>query len=171
MTVADLEVLYDYGYWANKHVFQVLSELPASDFTKPVAGSYGSIRNTLVHVMSAEWGWLDRCGGHERGPSINADDFPDVASVVAAWTKVEGYVRDFLVTLRDEDLGQIIEFSIGSGKKRAMRMGELLHHSTVHAVHHRGQVALLLRQLGHTPGNFDILFYYFYYASKGGIAS
>jgi uncharacterized damage-inducible protein DinB len=27
-------------------------------------------------------------------------------------------------------------------------------------VHHRGQVALLLRLLGYPPGNFDILFYY-----------
>jgi uncharacterized damage-inducible protein DinB len=38
-----------------------------------------------------------------------------------------------------------------------MRMGQLLHHSTVHGAHHRGQVALLLRVLGHSPGNFDIL--------------
>ena len=84
MTVDDLEVLYDYGYWANAHLFQVLSDLPPADFTKSVAGSYGSIRNTLVHAMSAEWGWLDRCGGPERGPSLNADDFPDLESVVVS---------------------------------------------------------------------------------------
>jgi uncharacterized damage-inducible protein DinB len=28
-----------------------------------------------------------------------------------------------------------------------------------HAVHHRGQVALLVRVLGHSRGNFDLLFY------------
>ena len=27
------------------------------EFTRSVAGSDGSIRNTLVHVLSAEWAW------------------------------------------------------------------------------------------------------------------
>ncbi len=56
MTVKDLEGLYDYGYWANKKLFQVISQLTPEEFTSPAGGSYGSIRNTLVHVLSAEWG-------------------------------------------------------------------------------------------------------------------
>jgi len=56
MTVKDLEVLFDYGYWTNKQLFGVLSQLSAEQFTQPVAGSYGSVRNTMVHILSAEWG-------------------------------------------------------------------------------------------------------------------
>ncbi|MDQ1473743.1 MAG: toxin ParE1/3/4, partial [Bryobacterales bacterium] len=55
MTVNDLETLFDYGYWANRKLFVVLSQLTAEQFTQPVAGSYGSVRNTMVHVLSAEW--------------------------------------------------------------------------------------------------------------------
>lgn len=67
MRAGDLLRLYDYGYWANKRLLDAVSQLTAEQFTQPVAGSYGSIRNTLVHVLSAEWGWLDRCGGPARG--------------------------------------------------------------------------------------------------------
>ena len=67
MTVKDLERLYDYGYWANKKLLAVVAQMTPEQFTQTVAGSYGSVRNTLVHVLSAEWGWLDRCGGRERG--------------------------------------------------------------------------------------------------------
>lgn len=67
MTVKDLEVLFDYGYWANKKLFEVMSTLTPEQFAQPVSGSHGSIRNTMVHVLSAEWGWLGRCGGPERG--------------------------------------------------------------------------------------------------------
>ena len=58
--VKDLQALYDYGYWANRKIFDVLAQLTQEEFTQEVAGSFGSVRNTMVHMMSAEWGWLDR---------------------------------------------------------------------------------------------------------------
>jgi len=160
MTVKDLEVLYDYGYWANNKLFQLLSQLTVEQFVQPVAGSYGSIRNTMVHALSAEWGWLDRCGGPERGPRLNADDFPTVESLREAWEKVEEYVRGFLSALRDEDLSRDIEFTIGTSDKRTVQLGHLMQHAAAHGVHHRGQVMLLLRVLGYEPGNIDMLVYY-----------
>jgi uncharacterized damage-inducible protein DinB len=161
MTVEDLYVLYDYGYWANRKFFDVMrQQLTPEQFVRPVAGSYGSIRNTMVHVLSAEAGWLDRCGGPRRGPRLNPDDFPTVESLVQAWARVEAQVREFLGTLNDEDLARHTEYTTERSEKRSMPLGELMQHATVHGVHHRGQVALLLRLLGHTPGNVDILFYH-----------
>lgn len=124
-----------------------------------VAGSYGSVRNTLVHVLSAEWGRLDRCGGPERGERLNPQDCPSLDSLVQAWTRVQEYVRGFLSGLKDEDLTRDIEFAIGGGPKHSIPLGDLLQHAAVHAVHHRGQVALLLRTLGYLPGSFDLLLY------------
>ena len=160
MTVKDLQTLYDYSYWANTKLLGVVCQLTPEQFTQSVAGSYGSVRNTLVHILSAEWGWLDRCGGPPRGAQLKADDFPTLQSVVDAWTRVEAYVREFLSTLRDEDLARNVEFTLGNAPKQSMALGELMHHAAVHAVNHRGQVALLLRVLGCTPGNFDLLSYY-----------
>lgn len=160
MTVKDLETMFDYSYWANRKLFEVLSQLTPEQFTQSVAGSYGSVRNTMVHILSAEWGWLDRCGGAKRGASLDSADYPTLASLIDRWRQVEGHVREFFSTLRDEDLGRTVEFAIGGGPKHAMPLGELMHHAANHAVHHRGQVALLLRLLGHAPSNFDILFYY-----------
>jgi uncharacterized damage-inducible protein DinB len=159
MTIAGLTRRYDYGYWANRKLLTVIEQLTPEQFTQNVAGSYGSIRNTLVHMMSAEWGWIDRCGGPSRGPALKADDYPTLASVVDQWAIVEGYVREFLGTLRDEDLHRVIEYNLGPVGRAAQSIGELLQHASTHGVHHRGQVALLLRVLGYAPGNVDLLFY------------
>ena len=166
MTVNDLEALYDYGYWANRKLFDVISQLTPEQFTRPVGGSYGSIRNTLVHILSAEWGWLGRCGGPDRGPRLNPADYPTAESLNQTWSKVEAYVREFLSNLKDEDVDRNAEYLNDAGEKRSMPLGELMQHGANHGVHHRGQVALMLRLLGYTPGNFDILFYY---ADKRGV--
>ena len=47
-------------------------------------------------------------------------------------------------------------------------LGELMQDAAIHGVHHRGQVAMLLRQLGRAPGNFDNLVYY---AVKGAASA
>jgi uncharacterized damage-inducible protein DinB len=160
MTVKDLQRLYDYGYWANRKLFAVLVQLTPEEFTRPVAGSYGSVRNTMVHIMSAEWGWVDRCGGPPRGPALKADAYPTVDALRSAWDEVEKHVRTFLRSLTDDDLRRDVEFkSFFREGNDVMRLGDLLQHGANHGVHHRGQVALLLRLLGRTPGNFDLLFY------------
>jgi uncharacterized damage-inducible protein DinB len=160
MTVNDLERTFDYNYWASRKLLEVVCHLTDDQFTQAIAGSYGSIRNTMVHILSAEWGWLDRCGGTPRGPALEPSDYPTAASLIDRLNLVEGYVREFLASLQDEDLYRIVEFKLGSGLKYAMPCGALLQHAAIHGVHHRGQISLLLRSLGHVPGNFDYLFYF-----------
>jgi uncharacterized damage-inducible protein DinB len=159
MRVRDLQRLYDYHYWATRQLFGVVAQLTPEQFTRSVAGSYGSIRNTLVHVLSAEWGWLDRCGGPQRGERLNPQDFPEVEALTRVWARVEECVRAFLCDLGDADLSRDIAFAFGGGPKHSMPVGDLLQHAALHAMHHRGQAALLLRMLGYVPGNFDFLLY------------
>lgn len=158
MTVQTLESLYDYSYWANDRLFQVLSQLTPDEFTQPVAGGHKSIRNTMVHVLSTEWGWLSRCGGHERKAKLDPDDYPTTESLVDEWNDVESYVRDFLGDLEDDDSSRHVEYTGGEGKQCSVPLRELMQHSIVHAAHYRGQVALLLRELDYAPGHFDLLF-------------
>lgn len=159
MQVRDFQRLYDYNYWANKRLFAAMVTLTPEEFVRPLAGSYGSVRNTLVHVLSAEWGWLDRCGGHPRGPKLNADNYPTLDSVVSAWSSVDRHMREFLSGLSDADLARQVEFSFSPEKKHSKSVAHLLQHAANHGAHHRGQIALLLRMLGHVPGDFDYLLY------------
>jgi uncharacterized damage-inducible protein DinB len=159
MHVDDLDRLFDYGYWANRRLYAALAPLTEAEFTQPVAGARASIRHMLVHVLSAEWGWLERCGGHPRGPRLVPEHFPTPDVLLAGWSQVERHMRDFLAELMDEDLRRVVHFAIGDGPEHSLPLGDLLEHAAIHGVHHRGQVSLLLNMLGHPPGNFDVLEY------------
>lgn len=159
MTIAAVLRQYDYGYWANRRLFTIIGQLTVDEFTRPVAGSLGSIRNTLVHMMSTEWGWLERCGGPVRGAEFVAAQYPTLEAVVEAWAAIEAMVRAFLASCSEDDLAREVAYPNSAGEVRMMILGQLLQHAANHGVHHRGQVALLIRALGHTPGNVDLLFY------------
>jgi uncharacterized damage-inducible protein DinB len=168
MTAHDLAILFDYSYWANERLFRVVASLRPEEFTRRVAGSYGSVQNTLVHALSTEWGWLDRCGGLQRGPRLDPNDYPTPESLLHEWSRVESSMRSFLAGLADADLARMVEYRGGDGLTRSMPLVELMHHTANHTAHYRAQTALLLRELGRTPGDVDLLFYY---AARRGVTA
>ena len=71
MTKDDIHLLYGYDRWANARVLQACSLLSAEQFTRDLGGSFSSVRDTFVHIIAGEWGWLQ----YWKAPS------PDAASV------------------------------------------------------------------------------------------
>jgi len=154
-----LAALHDYACWANRRLFEAVARLTPEEFTRSVAGGHASVRDALVHVLSAEWGWLERCGGPARGARLEPRDYPTAASLAQVWARVEAHAREFLARLDDDDLARVAVYRGEQGEERALPVGELLSHAALHGIHHRGQVALLVRMLGHAPGGFDFLLY------------
>ena len=157
-TVEEVRRLFAYHYWATARLLEVVATLTPDEWSRDVAGSYGSVRNTLVHTLSAEWGWLERCGGPPRGEKLKPEQWVRPDSLILLWERVEGMMGTYLMSLSPEELNGVVEFAI-AGRTFRQERGQLLRHAAIHAIHHRGQVALLLRALGKSPGNFDLLFY------------
>ena len=162
MNARDLQALFDYGHWADRKLLGVIARLTPEQFTRTVDNSHGCVRNTMAHVLSAEWGWINRCGGGPpRGAALNPTDYPTPEALLNLWEKVSAISNEYMAALRDEDLSRVVEFTIaGGGNPWAMPVAELLQQAALHGVHHRGQVSLLLRLMGFEPENFDILLYF-----------
>ncbi len=58
MTKDDIQLLHEYDRWANNRVLQAVSAMSAEQFTRDLGGSFRSVRDTLVHIIGGEWGWL-----------------------------------------------------------------------------------------------------------------
>jgi uncharacterized damage-inducible protein DinB len=58
MNKNDIQLLYEYDRWANNRVLHSVSVLSVEQFTRDLGGSFRSVRDTLVHIIGGEWGWL-----------------------------------------------------------------------------------------------------------------
>lgn len=160
MNVSDLVTLYDYNCWANEQLFKAVEQLSPEEFTRSIGGAYDSVRTTLVHMLEVEKGWLARCDGDAGWLEFNPAEFSSLNSIKAEWKSVEQFGRGFLSRLTEDDLRRSISYRFENDDPRALPLAETVQHTANHTAHHRGQLALMLRMLGHAPGNMDMLFYY-----------
>src|SRR5262250_2225501 len=58
MNKEDIVLLYEYDRWANARIFQSLEALTVEQFTRDLGGSFGSVRDTVLHILAGEWTWL-----------------------------------------------------------------------------------------------------------------
>jgi uncharacterized damage-inducible protein DinB len=146
MTLDDVRTLVDYHYWARDRLLDALVPLTSDQFTRDLSSSFPSVRDTLVHLYTADWGWHLLWRGQPLTAPPAAESFPDLASVRRAWQDQESQVRGFVATLAEEDIR-------GFWKK--------LLHLVNHASYHRGQVTMMLRQLGvGAPNSQDMIIFY-----------
>jgi uncharacterized damage-inducible protein DinB len=78
-----IQELYRYNRWANDRMFEAVSSLTQAEFTKDLAGSHPSVRETLTHIVWAEWIWLQRWKGTSPQVVFGARDSPDVRTLRA----------------------------------------------------------------------------------------
>jgi uncharacterized damage-inducible protein DinB len=161
MTHQDLTDLVDYHYWARDRLLAAIEPLTDEQLTRHVGGSFGTVRDTLVHIYGAEWAWLQRWQGQSPAGLPGRDSLDGVAAIREAWSRLERQVRGHLAGLDAAGLEAIVEYRLFSGQPGASRFRHMLQHVVNHASYHRGQVVALLRELGAAPPkSLDLIAFY-----------
>jgi len=169
MTPEQVRELYDFNAWANQRAFDACAALTPERFTRVIVSSYPSVRETLAHIVTGEWIWLELWLGrtHLAAERQNyAGQFTDVASIRAGWAEVEKERKRFLAGLTATDLDHVIEYRSLQGNRCAYSLRRMLQHVVNHSTYHRGQLTTLLRQLGAEPRATDYLRYFDWLAGQ-----
>lgn len=150
MTADYIAQLIDFHYWARDRMLAAVGTLTVEQYERPMGSSFSSVRDTVNHVFQAEWIWFQRWNG--VSPSgFKAGETPDVASLTARWTELEGQLRAYVAARNDDALRTVLAYRLMSGKEGASPLWQMIVHVVNHATYHRGQVTTLLRQLGAAP--------------------
>jgi uncharacterized damage-inducible protein DinB len=155
----DAERLFDYTVWANHRVMRAAATLAPDDFRRDLGASHGGVRGTLAHILSAEWIWLERFKGVNPTRMLDEGDYPDVVALRDRWAVIEEHRRTWLESLRPDALAETLRYRDTKGNEHAQPLWQVVQHVANHGSYHRGQVVLMLRQLGAKPVSTDLLFW------------
>ncbi|OFV87030.1 MAG: hypothetical protein A2V74_09045 [Acidobacteria bacterium RBG_16_70_10] len=148
MTKDELSRLFDYSSWANHRVLRGAATLSSEDFRRDLGGSHGGVRGTLVHMLFAEWIWLERFKGVSPTRKLDEAEFPDLLALRERWVTVEEHRASWLASLPEDAPRRPIRYRSTEGKAFEAPLGQLAQHLANHGSYHRGQVVHMLRSLG-----------------------
>jgi uncharacterized damage-inducible protein DinB len=159
MTIDLIRALYAYSDWANQRLLETALALPPDQLFSSDGPDSSSVRDTLVHIMSAQQVWLARMQDGATPAALDPHDFPDIPRIHARWAAINQATQQLLDRLDGDALEQAHTYTNDRGEQNTYQLWQMLLHQANHAMQHRSEAALLLTTAGHSPGWLDFLYY------------
>lgn len=145
-----LTALFEHHTWANLRLIDACAGLTEEQLDAGAPGTFGSVRETLVHVVASEEGYLARL---ERTPPPERDAYT-FRGLDDLRTRAERSGRA-LVELAARTDGDPTVRGDWRGEPYALPTSVFVIQAINHATEHRAQIATVLSQQGVTPPVLD----------------
>lgn len=138
--------LYEYHFTINRKIWDTcIVPLTQEQFVQKVDYGVGSIRNQVVHMLNIDERWFSGLRGLPIPGFLNPVYYHNRDKIRAKWDEVEAGMREYLVTLRDENLFDKPFLAIDNDP---IALWQVLIHVANHGTDHRAQLLMLLNQTG-----------------------
>ncbi len=156
-----IRILFGYAAWAGERLWPLILSLSPEQFTRELSYSRGSIRNQVVHVMSAERRWMQRLQPAELSPHLRFEAYPTPEAAHRQWQATQTEVLGYVGSLGQAELDEVVPATLPDrGLSFALPRWQVLLHVANHATDHRAQIlATLNEHFGLPTEEQDLLFY------------
>jgi uncharacterized damage-inducible protein DinB len=162
-------MLHGYNDWANVRVLDRAAEVDEAGYFATAPGlSFGSLHGTLVHALVAEVVWLARWQGGRppealsdarRSDLVAAGEVTSFQQLRALWGEEQAKQQAFFESLTDAEVPKLLAYQTQYGEPFEQPLNELMAHFVNHGTQFRAEAAVRLTQLGHSPGDLDLIVY------------
>ena len=143
---------FGHHVWATVRVIDVCLALSPEQLETAVPGTYGSILDTMRHLVGADASYLSVLNGG-RTPAIDEDNM-DLAQLRAEMAGHNAAWADLLA--RDLDAEALFVRHREDGSERRAPLGIRLAQALHHGTDHRSQTCTALTALGLEPPDIDV---------------
>ncbi len=149
-----LTTLFRHNLWANQRLLEICAELDSEQLDASIAGAFGSIRDTLRHIVLAEQSYFARISTGQ--PSQPSDDELTLSKMIDSVRKTGRGLIDWAIKVKAEDT-VILDWR---GTPREVPKSVILTQVINHATEHRAQIMSIMTNLGIQPPNLDSWTYF-----------
>ena len=149
--MVDMKELLKYNEIVRHRYFESCVKLSWDEFTKNREASFNSIRNILVHTLSAVDYWLDFLQKENLHSKRKFDEYRTFDEVRAYMEHVEKRTHDYLDPLSKKELQKTYTVTGEDHKATKITAEDVLIHVFEEEVHHRGELIALFWQMGVDP--------------------
>ncbi|MEL6526443.1 MAG: DinB family protein [Chloroflexota bacterium] len=159
MRIGDVQLLYDYNCWANRIILDKTFTVLVEDLAQVIITSQPTIFETLTHTLDSEYVWRTICQNNAySGRLTDKETLSDLEMLRASWEREEDAMRQYLNTLKDDNMDGIVRYEVEEGIRERV-LWQCLVHMINHGTQHRSECATMLTALGHSPGSLDFSYY------------
>ncbi len=151
--------LYDYGEWADRRLLDRAAMLTDEQLRHPFTRGAQPILHSFVHLVSAEWRWYRSWLAAPPTPRLTVDDLPTLDAIREQWEPLFAERRAFIAGLTPDLLDKTITRSY-FGREVQLPLWQALVHVGNHGTQHRSEIAAMLTDADHSPGDMDMLVYF-----------
>jgi uncharacterized damage-inducible protein DinB len=152
---ADIRTLYEYNCWANERILGAAAGV-ADDLFASARLGYCGLRETLVHICGAERRWRLRWQSQPSAAMLAVQEVPTLMALRGYWDAEQRQMRLYLSTVGDAELSDTFAYRRANGTLISSTRWHTMAHMINHGTQHRAELALLLTELGYSPGNIDL---------------
>jgi len=149
-----------YNRWANARLYDACAGLGDAERKHDRAAFFGSIHNTLNHILVGDRTWLGRIEGLEdSGTPLDTVLFDDFGELRRAREAEDDRIDRVLSAMNEDRLAGDLAHSNMAGTPFRTPLRLVWTHFFNHQTHHRGQVHDMLSQAGAAPPELDLIYY------------
>jgi uncharacterized damage-inducible protein DinB len=142
-----LTTLFAHNAWANLKLLDFCERLSDEQLDSTAIGGFGSIRDTLRHIVNAEVSYVERVNHKLPAKPLSGDQFPGFEALKDAVRWANEELLQLAVSAREDTRvrqrppRQPFEY----------RLASLIAQALSHSTEHRTQISTVITQLGMEP--------------------
>ncbi|WP_062231899.1 DinB family protein [Fictibacillus sp. FJAT-27399] len=154
MTHSTLE-MYNFHVWANDVIIERLKELPEEIYHKEIQSGFSSVSQILTHIYLTDYAWFEIIQGKSMNEAMETTnqlkkevELKSLNEMKEIFLNLSERYKILLNSQNDMDVLLIVDNPYAGQLETSI--SETLIHVVTHGSYHRGNIATMLRQMGHT---------------------